>query len=42
LPSPYLRRLIRSGRVVGSFVAVQAIVQIWQINKSRRRPSERW
>jgi hypothetical protein len=28
LPSPYLRRLIRSGRVVGSFVAVQAIVQM--------------
>ena len=28
LPSPYLRRLIRSGRVVGSFVTVQAIVQM--------------
>src|SRR5437763_15297337 len=28
LPSPYLRRLIRSGRVVGSFVTVQIIVQI--------------
>jgi len=26
--SPYLRRLIRSGRVVGSFVAVQIIVQL--------------
>src|SRR5438067_13554110 len=28
LQSPYLRRLIRSGRVVGSFVTVQIIVQI--------------
>src|SRR5882724_4268146 len=28
LPSPYLRRLIRSGRVVGSFVTVQVIVQM--------------
>src|SRR5439155_1037644 len=28
LPSPYLRRLIRSGRVVGSFVTVQIIVQM--------------
>src|SRR5437763_4977427 len=28
LPSPYLRRLIRSGRVVSSFVTVQVIVQI--------------
>src|SRR5438477_508897 len=26
--SPYLRRLIRSGRVVGSFVTVQIIVQL--------------
>src|SRR5207245_3000976 len=26
--SPYLRRLIRSGRVVGSFVTVQVIVQL--------------
>src|SRR5438552_14312462 len=26
--SPYLRRLIRSGRVVGSFVTVQVIVQM--------------
>src|SRR5437762_6943376 len=28
LQSPYLRRLIRSGRVVGSFVTVQVIVQM--------------
>src|SRR5438046_8701116 len=28
LPSPYLRRLSRSGRVVGSFVTVQIIMQI--------------
>src|SRR5438874_2617948 len=28
LPSPYLRRLIQSGRVVGSFVTVQVIVQM--------------
>src|SRR5438874_8048940 len=28
LQSPYLRRLIRSGRVVGSFVTVQVIVQL--------------
>src|SRR5438477_1228719 len=26
--SPYLRRLIRSGRIVGSFVTVQVIVQV--------------
>ncbi len=27
-PSPYLQRLIRSGRIVGGFVTIQAIVQV--------------